>query len=111
MRRSPATRAGMGDRRRSHERAGRDAHPHGCPPGLANRNPPCTPPGQANRLFREGQRLPTSYRYFTDYNDIPLTLREQYELEAAQRYILRDNSLYIVDPTTRLVSRIIDLLD
>jgi Ni/Co efflux regulator RcnB len=89
----------------------RPAHPHGCPPGLADRTPPCMAPGQANRLFREGQRLPSSYRYFTDFDDIPLTLREQYELEAAQRYILRDNTLYVVDPTTLLVSRIIDLLD
>ena len=86
-------------------------HPHGCPPGLANRNPPCVPPGQANRLFREGQRLPVNYRYYTDYGQIPVDIRNRFGIPTGYRYIYRDNSVYVVDPTTRLVRDIIDLID
>jgi hypothetical protein len=86
-------------------------HPHGCPPGLANRNPPCVPPGQVNRLFREGQRLPVNYRYYTDYGQIPVDIRNRFGIPTGYRYIYRDNSVYVVDPTTRLVRDIIDLID
>ena len=81
-----------------------------CPPGLAKKNPPCIPPGQASRLFREGQRLSTNYRYYTPYGNIPVALRNQYNLDDDYRYIYRDNTIYVVDPTTRLVTRIIDAI-
>lgn len=86
-------------------------HPHGCPPGLANRNPRCVPPGQARRMFREGQRLPVNYSYYTRYDAIPLTVRNQYGIPTGYRYIYRDNVVYVVDPTTRLVRDIIDILN
>ena len=85
------------------------AHPHGCPPGLADRNPPCVPPGQAQRLFREGQRIPAGYRYFVDYDVIPEAFRAQ--VPEGYRYIYRDNTVYVVDPATSLVRTIIDLID
>jgi hypothetical protein len=82
-----------------------------CPPGLANRTPACTPPGQARKMFSQGQRIPSGYDYFTRYEDIPLTLRNQYQLGTDAQYIYRDRSIYVVDPATRLVTRIIDLLN
>src|SRR5215208_828197 len=79
-----------------------------CPPGLWKKTPSCMPPGQAKRLFREGQRLSNNYRYYTPYANIPLTLREQYDLDPNFRYIYRNNVIYTVDPTTRIVTDIIN---
>ena len=84
-----------------------------CPPGLAKKTPACVPPGQAKRTFSEGQRVPTGFDSFTDFNDIPLQLRNaipsQYGSDAF-RYIYRDNRVYVVDRRTRIVSDIINLL-
>lgn len=85
-----------------------------CPPGLAKKTPACVPPGQAQRLFREGQRIPTGYRYYTDLNGIPVGYRDDIPASyrtGDYRYIYRDNTIYVVDRTTRLVRSIIDLLD
>lgn len=84
-----------------------------CPPGLANRTPPCVPPGQARRGFREGQVLPRSYAYYTPYgtliNRIPLEYRD--DIPTGYNYIYRDDRVYVVDPTTRIVRSIINLID
>jgi hypothetical protein len=79
-----------------------------CPPGLWKKTPSCVPPGQAKRMFREGQRLSSSYRYYTPYDNIPLALRDHYDLSDDYRYIYRDNVIYQVDPTTMLVREIIN---
>jgi hypothetical protein len=81
-----------------------------CPPGLAKKTPNCLPPGQASRMFRQGQRLPTGYDYFTDYDRIPEAYRSRVPYADANRYIYRDNSVYVVDPRTRIVTQVIDLL-
>jgi len=82
-----------------------------CPPGLAKKTPACVPPGQAKRMFNQGQRIPMGYdRFFTNYNDIPVAYRSQVPYLDSNRYIYRDNRVYMVDPTTRLVTRIIDLV-
>jgi hypothetical protein len=81
-----------------------------CPPGLAKKTPACMAPGQAKRAFREGQRLPSQYRYYTPYSDIPLVLRNQYNLDDDYRYIYRNNVIYQVDPQTRLIRDIIDAI-
>ncbi|HVL78101.1 MAG TPA: hypothetical protein VM346_02325 [Sphingomicrobium sp.] len=81
-----------------------------CPLGLAMKANGCLPPGQARRLFREGQRVPAGYRYYTPYGTIPVTLRDRYALDDDYRYIYRNNVIYVVDPRTQLVHRIIDLL-
>lgn len=81
-----------------------------CPPGLARKNNGCLPPGHANRLFSLNQRVATGYRFYTPFNTIPLDLRTRYDLDDDFRYIYRDNVIYVVDPQTRLVNRIIDLL-
>ena len=81
-----------------------------CPPGLAKKTPECQPPGQAKRMFREGQRLGSNYRHYTPYNDIPLALRERYDLDGDRRYVYRDNVIYAVDPSTRRVTDIINAI-
>jgi hypothetical protein len=98
-------RNGIDDRRQAARYGGAE-----CPPGLAKKSPACVPPGQASRMFREGQRLPSGYRYYTDYNDIPLELRNRYTLDDDYRYIYRDNRIYVVDPTTSLITRIISAI-
>jgi Ni/Co efflux regulator RcnB len=86
-----------------------------CPPGLAKKTPACVPPGQAKaRSFNQGQRLPTSYRQYTDYNRIPESYRddipESYRGDA-YRYVYRDDRIYVVDRTSRIVRAIIDQFD
>ena len=81
-----------------------------CPPGLAKKEPSCMPPGQAKRLFHTGQRLSPNYGYYTPYNQIPVDLRTRYSLDPNARYIYRDNTIYVVDPTTRLVNNIINAI-
>lgn len=100
---------GIDDRR---EGFGFSGNRHGgaaCPPGLAKKNPTCVPPGQAKRMFREGQRVGAGYRYYTPYGDIPLGYRNDYSLNDDYRYIYRDDYIYEVDPTTSLVRRIISI--
>ena len=79
-----------------------------CAPGLWKKTPSCVPPGQAKRMFREGQRLSSRYRYYTPYDNIPLVLRDRYDLSDDYRYIYRDNVIYQVDPATMLVREIIN---
>ncbi len=93
---------------------GRTTHPQGCPPGLANRTPRCLPPGQARRLFREGQIVPASYRDHLPYRDLLGRLPEAWRDDIPTgdyRYIYRDNVVYVVDSRTRLIRDIIDILD
>jgi hypothetical protein len=113
-------RNGILDRRergyRDRDRDGRDDRyenrygANSCPPGLAKKDNGCMPPGQAKRLFREGQRIPGGYKYYTDYNNIPVQYRNQYNLDPNYRYIYRDNQIYVVDPRTSLVQRVIGSL-
>ena len=81
-----------------------------CPPGLARKNNGCLPPGQARKLFAQGQRIPVGYNFFSDYNDIPVAYRSRVPFDDDLRYIYRDNTVYVVDPATRLVTSVIDLL-
>src|SRR5688572_18550067 len=73
----------------------------GCPPGLAKKRNGCLPPGQARKLYRVGQRIPTGYRHYSDFDDIPLTYRDRFGIPTGQRYIYRNDVVYVVDPTTR----------
>lgn len=84
-----------------------------CPPGLAKKTPACIPPGQARRMFNVGQRVPTGFNRYTGLNDIPVDYRDDipdiYRTDQ-YRYIYRDNRVYVVDRTTRIVRSIIDLI-
>lgn len=84
-----------------------------CPPGLAKKTPACVPPGQAKRMFSEGQRIPTTFRGLTDFDDLSPQFRSRLPGEFQSDnfdFIVRDNSIFVVDPTTRVVRTIIDLL-
>src|SRR5688500_19032783 len=82
----------------------------GCPPGLAKKNNGCLPPGQAKKLFAQGQRVPLGYNGYTPYGSIPYDLRNRYNLDDDYRYIYRDEYLYQVDPTTMVVQRILNAI-
>jgi hypothetical protein len=81
-----------------------------CPPGLIRKNNGCLPPGQARKLYTQGQRLPAGFNLYTDYSRIPEQYRSRVPFDARYRYIYRDDTVYVVDPTTRVVTSIIDLL-
>lgn len=84
-----------------------------CPPGLAKKTPACIPPGQAKRMFNQGQRVPTNFGRLTDFDDLSLDLQNRLPAEFRSDnfdFIVRDNTIFVVDPTTRVVRSIIDLL-
>ena len=62
------------------------------------------------RLFAMGQRVPRSYAYWTPYSAIPRTYVTQYDLNPNYRYINRNGYIYVVDPQTYAVQRIISAL-
>ena len=78
-----------------------------CPPGLAKKNNGCNPPGQMKKRFDIGQRWTGTSGYRWNYSQVPLTWRDQYDLDQANRYYYRDGYLYSVDPRTRLVEQVI----
>jgi hypothetical protein len=84
----------------------------GCPPGLAKKNPPCMPPGQAKKLFGIGQRVPPGYQGLLGYNSLPYNLRSYYgqRLDPRSRYIYDQGYIYRVDPRTLLVQQILSAL-
>ncbi len=98
----------------SYERHDRDNHGgwvkgkrHGCPPGLAKKHNGCLPPGQAWRI---GQRAPWNSDRYVDYNNLPSYYRDRYPDTSGQRYYYEGNRVYTVDPATRLIRSIINIL-
>lgn len=69
-----------------------------CPPGLAKKNPPCVPPGQAKK-YRIGSRLPEG-GYVRLPSDIvsQLTPAPDYA-----RYVRMDRNVYLISEGTRKV--------
>jgi hypothetical protein len=64
-------------------------------------------------MFREGQLVPRTYRDYVSYQDLLGRLPESYRDDIPTgdyRYIYRDDAVYVVDPTTRLVRSIINIL-
>lgn len=61
------------------------------------------------RLFRMGQRVPRSYAW-TPYGQLPQTYVSQYSLSPDYRYVYRDNYIYVVDPRTYAVTRVLEAL-
>ena len=84
----------------------------GCPPGLAKKNPPCIPPGQAKKMFGVGQHVPLGYQGLLGYNSLPYNLRDYYgqQLNPRSRYIYDQNYIYRVDPRTMLVQQVLNAL-
>jgi hypothetical protein len=107
---------GIDDRRQNLSDINRNGNRYGgdvCPPGLANRTPACIPPGQARRMFREGQALPSSYGNYLGYQDLIARLPVDYRDDIPTgdyRYVYQNESVYVVDARTRIVRNIIDIL-
>jgi hypothetical protein len=82
----------------------------GCPPGLAKKGNGCRPPGQVKKLFRVGQRFPSTYGNRWAFNQIPSDLRSRYGFDPSDRYYYGDGYIYRVDPRTRLVEQVVSAL-
>ena len=82
----------------------------GCPPGLAKKNNGCMPPGQAKKLFNVGQRFNTALGSRYGFGQIPLSLRNQYDLSPRSRYYYDNGYLYQVNPRTMVVQQVISAL-
>lgn len=83
----------------------------GCPPGLAKKNPPCIPPGQAKKyapeihrphIYGRGDYLPDDAVYLRDprYHGLP-----------DGTYYVDDGYVYRVDPETLEIMALIGLVD
>ena len=59
--------------------------------------------------YRVGYRFGPRYAY-TEYNALPQPIVTQYHLRPGYRYVYRDNYVYVVNPRTYAVERIIDAI-
>ena len=59
--------------------------------------------------YRNGYVFGPRYGY-TSYNRLPRTYVSRYDLSPNYRYVYRDNYIYVVDPKTYAVQRIISAL-
>ncbi len=83
-------------------------HANHCQPGMKYAK--CLPPGQAKKLYRVGYKLDRGYNGFTPYNQIPYELRDGYNLDDDYRYVYDRNYIYQVDPTTMIVSQVLNAI-
>lgn len=80
--------------------------PGGCPPGLAKKNPPCIPPGQAKK-FSRGDYIPDHVRYeIIRYDRYGLAPPPQ-----GHRYIRIGRDAYLIAEGTQRVIEAINLFD
>lgn len=82
-----------------------------CPPGLAKKNPPCVPPGQAKKhVARYGTGIGDILRVgdfirVVDYDRYDIQRRSGWD------YYRDDNRLYRVDSGTRKVLAVLNLIE
>ena len=97
---------GKGNGRGGHAQAA-----HGCPPGLAKKNPPCVPPGQARKS--DGRYYPRvgDVLRVGDYVVIRDPRRLNLEPRDGWRYYREGNRAYRVDSETRKVLAVIELIN
>ena len=87
-------------------RASRDLRSKACPPGLAKKHNGCMPPGQ----WRKGDRLPDSWvGQYVRYGQLPTSYRSRYQYDSSDRYIYRDNRVFVIDAASRVVQSIFGL--
>lgn len=75
-----------------------------CPPGLAKKNPPCVPPGQAKK-FGRGAILPESGWEFVPDDIVTLLTPPPH----GARYVRMDRDVYLITEGTRKVIEAIEL--
>lgn len=91
---------------RGRAQAARGGRAAACPPGLNKKNTGCLPPGQ----WRQGDRLPGSWiGQYVRYGALPSAYRTRYGYDATNRYLYRDNRVYVIDAATRVIERIVGL--
>ena len=61
------------------------------------------------QAYRMGYRFGPSYGY-TAYSALPRTYVTRYHLSPRYLYVYRDNYIYVVDPTTYAITRILNAL-
>lgn len=81
---------------------GKSAGVSHCPPGLAKKNPPCVPPGQAKK-YRRGDIINRDYRV--------IARPEQYGLRKGESYYGVGDYVYRVNKDTREVLDLIGAVD
>ena len=87
-----------------------DARPHNGMACAQTRHGQCVAMrGARNPMFRVGYRFAPRYAY-TSYNALPRTYVRRYGLRPNYRYVYRNNYIYVVDPTTYAVERVINAL-
>lgn len=74
-----------------------------CPPGLAKKNPPCIPPGQAKK-FSVGDHLPEG-----GYEPLPDYVLDQLTPPQHGMYVRMDRNVYLITEGTRKVLDAIEL--
>ena len=89
-----------------------------CPPGLAKKDPPCVPPGQARQgvttqewLNRNniGSRIgDEDYVYLEDYDDAYYDALPP--LGSNEAYVVYDNGVVVLSQTSLTILRLIDIL-
>jgi hypothetical protein len=83
----------------------------GCPPGLAKKNPPCVPPGQArNQGVRYGNQVGDVLRV-GDYIVIRDPRRYDLEQRAGWNYYRDGHRILRVDSGTRRVLAVLELIE
>ncbi len=83
----------------------------GCPPGLAKKNPPCIPPGQArNQGVRYGNRVGDVLRV-GDYIVIRDPRRYDLEQRPGWNYYRDGDRIFRVDSGTRRVLAVLELIE
>ncbi|WP_136653203.1 hypothetical protein [Paracoccus aeridis] len=86
-------------------------HARTCPPGLAKKNPPCVPPGQARKHDdHHGTRVGDVLRV-GDYAVIRDFDRYDLERRRGWDYYRDDDRVYRVDSDTRKILAVINLID
>jgi hypothetical protein len=81
-----------------------------CPHGLAKKDNGCMPPGQYKKLYSQGQRVRSAFGQRYAYNQLPYSVRSQYDLDRSDRYYYDQGYLYQVDPRTMVVERVIQTI-
>lgn len=91
---------------------GNQAHAaYDCPPGLAKKNPPCVPPGQARKDDRRHYPRVGDVLRVGDYVVIRDPGRLNLETRDGWRYYRDGNRAYRIDPDTRKVLAVIELIN
>lgn len=92
-------------------RAHGNHHSKHCPPGLAKKNPPCVPPGQARKSYDHyGSRIGEVLR-IGDYTVIHDPRRLNLKPHDEWRYYRDGDRAYRVDRDTMQILSIINLID